>query len=110
MHGRPGFAAGRAGDFIIAGVSQADVTEIIDVVDGTADSLADSAEAQQVAAELPARRCRSPTSTVRRSWMPWARRRCKAAGDDVAGGSGGVADAFRDGRSARSSLDSASTR
>jgi hypothetical protein len=54
MHGRPGFAAGRAGDFIIAGASQADVTEIIDVVDGTTDSLADSAEAQQVAAELPA--------------------------------------------------------
>jgi hypothetical protein len=54
MHGRPGFAAGRAGDFIIAGVNQADVTEIIDVVDGTTDSLADSTEAQQVAAELPA--------------------------------------------------------
>jgi hypothetical protein len=54
MHGRPGFATGRAGDFIIAGASQADVTEIIDVVDGTTDSMADSAEAQQVAAELPA--------------------------------------------------------
>src|SRR5688500_10469164 len=54
MHGRPGFAAGRAGDFIIAGVNQADVTEIIDVVDGTTGALADSAEAQQVAAELPA--------------------------------------------------------
>src|SRR5215212_2304662 len=53
MQGKPGFAAGRAGDFIIAGVSQADVTEIIDVVDGASDSLADSAEAQQVAAELP---------------------------------------------------------
>src|SRR5215213_8714639 len=52
--GRPGFAAGRAGDFIISGVSQADVTEIIDVVDGTTDSLADSPEAQQVAADLPA--------------------------------------------------------
>jgi hypothetical protein len=54
LHGKPGFAAGRAGDFIIAGVSQADVTEIIDVVDGATDSLADSAEAEQVAAELPA--------------------------------------------------------
>jgi hypothetical protein len=54
MHGRPGFAAGRAGDFIIAGASQADVTEIIDVVDGAIDSLADSQEAQQVATELPA--------------------------------------------------------
>jgi hypothetical protein len=54
MHGRPGFAAGRAGDFIIAGASQADVTGIIDVVDGATDSLADSAEAEQVAAELPA--------------------------------------------------------
>src|SRR5215204_4002701 len=53
LQGKPGFAAGRAGDFIIAGVSQADVTEIIDVVDGASDSLADSAEAQQVAAELP---------------------------------------------------------
>jgi hypothetical protein len=52
--GRPGFAAGRAGDFIISGVSQADVTEIIDVVGGTTDSLADSPEAQQVAADLPA--------------------------------------------------------
>jgi hypothetical protein len=54
LQGKPGFAAGRAGDFIIAGVSQADVTEIIDVVDGATDSLADSAEAEQVAAELPA--------------------------------------------------------
>ena len=54
MPGRPGFAAGRAGDFIIAGASQADVTEIIDVIDGTTDSLADSPEAQQVAAELSA--------------------------------------------------------
>ena len=53
LQGRPGFAAGRAGDFIIAAVSQADVTEIIDVVNGTTDSLADSAAAQQVAAELP---------------------------------------------------------
>src|SRR5215212_6784438 len=54
MQGRPGFAAGRAGDFILAGVTQADVTDIIDVIDGTADSLADSGDAQQVAAELPA--------------------------------------------------------
>jgi len=54
MQGRPGLAVGRAGDFIIAGVSQADVTEIIDVVDGVTDSLADSGAAQQVAAELPA--------------------------------------------------------
>jgi hypothetical protein len=54
LQGKPGFAAGRAGDFIIAGVSQGDVTEIIDVVDGATDSLADSAEAEQVAAELPA--------------------------------------------------------
>jgi hypothetical protein len=54
MHGRPGFAAGRAGDYIIAGASQADVTEIIDVVDGTTESLADAPAAQQVAAELPA--------------------------------------------------------
>ena len=52
--GRPGIATGRAGEFIIAGVSQADVTEIIDVVEGTTSSLADSAEAQQVAADLPA--------------------------------------------------------
>src|SRR5215211_4903789 len=54
MVGRPGFATGRAGDFIIVGVSQADVTEIMDVVGGTTDSLADSPEAQQVAADLPA--------------------------------------------------------
>jgi len=54
MVGRPGFATGRAGDFIIMGVSQADVTEIMDVVGGTTDSLADSPEAQQVAADLPA--------------------------------------------------------
>ena len=77
MDGRPGFAAGRAGDFIIAGVTQADVTEIIDVIDGTTDSLADSAEAQQVAAELPAERCRSPTSMARRSSMPWVSGCCK---------------------------------
>jgi hypothetical protein len=54
MEGRPGFATGRAGDFIIVGLSQADVTEIMDVVGGTTDSLADSPEAQQVAADLPA--------------------------------------------------------
>src|SRR5215210_5944214 len=53
LRGQPGFAAGRAGDFIIAGVTQADVTEIIDVVDGVTDSLTDSTEAQQVAVELP---------------------------------------------------------
>ena len=54
MGARPGFAAGHAGDFIIAGISQDDVMEIIDVVDGTTDSLADSAEAEQIAAGLPA--------------------------------------------------------
>jgi hypothetical protein len=53
MDSRPGFAVGRAGDFIITGVSQADVTDIIDVVDGATDSLADSEEAQQIAADLP---------------------------------------------------------
>ena len=54
MQGRPGFAAGRVGDFIVAGISQDDVMEIIDVVDGTTSSLADSTTAQQVAAGLPA--------------------------------------------------------
>ena len=72
MQSRPGFAAGRAGDFIIAGASQSDVTEIIDVVDGTTNSLSDSTEAQQVAADLPPRRCHLPMSMVRRFWTPWA--------------------------------------
>ena len=76
-NGRPGLAAGRAGDFIIAGVSQADVTEIIDVVDGATDSLADSAEAQHVAADLPADACRLPSSTVRRSSTLSISGRCK---------------------------------
>ncbi|MGH2616549.1 MAG: DUF3352 domain-containing protein [Thermomicrobiales bacterium] len=53
MHGRSGIAAARAGDFIIAGKSVADVETIVDVIAGTTGSLADSAEAQAVAAELP---------------------------------------------------------
>jgi hypothetical protein len=53
-HGPVGLAAARAGDFIIAAPSEADATGVVDVVDGTAGSLADAAPAQAVAAELPA--------------------------------------------------------
>jgi hypothetical protein len=49
-----GVAAARAGDYIVAGVSQADVEEIIDVVNGDEGSLADSDALQQVADKLPA--------------------------------------------------------
>ena len=48
-----GVAAARAGDYIVAGASQADVEEIIDVVDGTSDSLADSETMQQIVDKLP---------------------------------------------------------
>lgn len=53
LHSRGSLVAGRAGDYIIVGPHQADVTGIVDVVDGTVGSLADSDEAQAVAAELP---------------------------------------------------------
>ena len=53
LHSRGSLVAGRAGDYIIVGPHQADVTGIVDVVDGTVASLADSDEAQAVAAELP---------------------------------------------------------
>jgi hypothetical protein len=48
-----GVAAARAGDYIVAGVSQADVEEIIDVVNGDEGSLADSDTLQQIAGKLP---------------------------------------------------------
>ena len=54
LHTRGTLVAGRAGDYIIVGPHQADVTAIVDAVDGTVGSLADSAEAQAVADELPA--------------------------------------------------------
>ena len=54
MHDIRGFAAGRAGDFIIAAASQADVEQIVDTISGDAPSLADSATVQQVRDELPA--------------------------------------------------------
>jgi hypothetical protein len=53
LHSRGSLVAGRAGDYIIVGPHRADVMAIVDVVDGTVGSLADSAEAQAVAAELP---------------------------------------------------------
>ena len=53
MHGSGGFAAARAGDVIVAGKTAADLTEVIAVIDGNGTSLADAAEAQAVAAELP---------------------------------------------------------
>ncbi len=49
-----GVAAARAGDYIVAGASQADVEEIIDVVNGDEGSLADSDALQQIADKLPA--------------------------------------------------------
>lgn len=49
-----GVAAARAGDYIVAGASQADVEEIIDVVNGDEGSLADSDTLQQIAGKLPA--------------------------------------------------------
>ena len=49
-----GVAAARAGDYIVAGASQADVEEIIDVVNGDEGSLADSDALQQVVDKLPA--------------------------------------------------------
>jgi hypothetical protein len=53
MYGHGGFAAARAGDFIVAGKTAADLTEAIDVIEGNAASLAESTEAQAVLAELP---------------------------------------------------------
>ena len=53
MHDVRGFAAGQAGDFIIAAASQADVEEIVDTISGDTPSLADSATVQQVRDELP---------------------------------------------------------
>jgi hypothetical protein len=49
-----GFAAARDGDFIIAGPTQADITAVVDVLNGDAPSLADSAAAQDVVTQLPA--------------------------------------------------------
>jgi hypothetical protein len=49
-----GFAAARDGDYIIAGPTQADITAIVDVLNGDAPSLAESAAAQEVVAQLPA--------------------------------------------------------
>lgn len=47
-------AIAHAGDFIVAGKTPADVGAIVDVIDGTGDSLANSASAQEVVASLPA--------------------------------------------------------
>jgi Protein of unknown function (DUF3352) len=54
LHGHGSLVTGRADDYIIVGSDQADVIEIVDVIDGSAASLADSPEARAVAAELPA--------------------------------------------------------
>lgn len=51
---RHGLVAARAGNFIIAGSSRDDVSNPIDVVNGNAPALADSASAAAVRAELPA--------------------------------------------------------
>jgi hypothetical protein len=53
MYGHGGFAAARAGEFIVAGKTAADLTEAIDVIEGNAASLAESTAAQAVVAELP---------------------------------------------------------
>jgi hypothetical protein len=54
MGGFRGLAAARSGEFFVTGRSEADLAEIIDVIEGSADSLADSEEARAVLAELPA--------------------------------------------------------
>ncbi len=54
MYGSGGFVTAYAGDYIVAAMTEADVTSVVDVIDGTSGSLADSPEAQSVAAELPA--------------------------------------------------------
>jgi len=53
-HDRDAFAAGRAGDYIIAAKSVADVRTIADVIEGVTPSLADSDVAQGIMSELPA--------------------------------------------------------
>jgi hypothetical protein len=53
-HGQGGLAIAHAGEFIVAGKTPADVGEIVDVIDGSGDSLANHASAQEVAASLPA--------------------------------------------------------
>jgi len=53
-HGDKEFAAGRAGDYIIAAATAEDVEQIIDVIDGNAPSLSESEPLTQIAAELPA--------------------------------------------------------
>lgn len=52
--GQDAFASGRAGDYIIAAKSVADVRMIVDVIEGGTPSLADSEPAQDIAARLPA--------------------------------------------------------
>jgi hypothetical protein len=49
-----GFAAARDGDFIIVGPTEADITAVVDVINGDAPSLAESAAVEEVVAQLPA--------------------------------------------------------
>ncbi len=53
-HGKDVFATGRSGDYIIAAKSVADVRMIVDVIEGGAPSLADSAPARDIVARMPA--------------------------------------------------------
>ena len=53
-HGGKEFAAGRAGDYIIAAATADDIEQVIDVIDGNAPSLSESEPLTQIAAELPA--------------------------------------------------------
>ena len=53
-HGAAGLVAAHAGEFIVVGMTETDVTGVVDVIDGTAGSLADAPGMQAVAAELPA--------------------------------------------------------
>lgn len=53
-HGHRKFAVGHSGGYIIASKSPADVTAIMDVIDGVTPSLADSDTAQMVTEQLPA--------------------------------------------------------
>jgi hypothetical protein len=53
MHGPGGLAVARAGNFIVTAKTEEDVTDIVDVIDGTTESLADTTPFANVGAELP---------------------------------------------------------
>lgn len=52
-HGKGDFAIGHSGGYIVAAENPADVTSILDVIDGTTPSLAESESALDIASRLP---------------------------------------------------------